>query len=372
MTESNFSSLIGIELDDRISQEFEQDGIRVPTPVQELAIPAILAGKHTVLHSGTGTGKTLGYLLPILQRLQNPAQGRCVVMTPNPELAMQSFHVANRYKAEEITTAAVTPSVTQQRQKERLTKSTRLVVGTAGRILELYSKKKMKNVTTMVLDEPDPILTSKGGAFLREVLSRPDPKVQLIIATATLGPKAQELIKDVMGDHHVMARPHHDPLNTHIAHHFIGVKNEMGKDVFLARFLEENNCKKAIVFANQPNVIRHLYRYLTEHKLKPATLSRDRNRDQCKKAVAEIKSGKARVLITTDAAARGLDLPQVDWVVHYDLPNSAQGYVHRSGRTGRAGREGTSVSILTDKGIAILKRFTKELKIACSPFQRKR
>jgi superfamily II DNA/RNA helicase len=119
-------------------------------------------------------------------------------------------------------------------------------------------------------------------------------------------------------------------------------------------------------------VIRHLYRYLTEHNLKPVTLSRDRNRDQRKQAMAQIKSGKARVLITTDAAARGLDFPQIDWVLHYDLPNSPQGYVHRSGRTGRAGRNGTSVSILTDKERAKLKRFTKELQIECSPFQRNR
>ena len=205
-------------------------------------------------------------------------------MSPNPELAMQSYRVANHYKSEDITTAALIPSITQDRQRERLTKSTRLVVGTSGRILELYSKKKMKNVTTMVLDEPDPILSSKGGAFLQEVLSRPDPKVQLIVATATLGPQTQSLIENVMGEAYVLAKPQTNPLTTHISHHFIGVKNEMGKDVCLARFIEENKCRQAIVFANQPNVIRHLFRYLTEHKLKPVTLSRDRNRDQRRQA----------------------------------------------------------------------------------------
>ena len=372
MDSQGFDTLAGLTINQQLEQRFAEDGIAGPTPVQQLAIPAILAGKHTILHSGTGTGKTLGYLLPLLQRLLEPDQGRCVVITPNAELAMQAYHVANRYKAEDLTTAAVLPNVTQQRLKERLTKNTHLVIGTSGRILELYSRKKMKNVTTMVLDEPDPILTSQGGDFLREVLSRPDPKVQLILATATLGPQTQSLIQDVMGDHYVLVKPGHNPLHTQISHHFIGVKNEMGKDVCLARFLEDNKCKRAIVFANQPNVIRHLYRYLGEHGHKPVSLSRDRNRDQRKQAIADMKSGKARVLITTDAAARGLDLPEVDWVLHYDLANSPQGYVHRSGRTGRAGREGTSVSILTDKERVTLKRFTRELEIECSPFWRKR
>ena len=131
MSKHDFAALVGLEINERIQQEFNIDGIAEPTAVQELAIPAILAGKHTVLHSGTGTGKTLGYLLPILQRLQNPEQGRCVVMTPNPELAMQSYRVANRYKDESITTASITPNVTAQRQKERLNKSTRIVIGTS-------------------------------------------------------------------------------------------------------------------------------------------------------------------------------------------------------------------------------------------------
>ncbi|MDP7038729.1 MAG: DEAD/DEAH box helicase [Myxococcota bacterium] len=372
MSEHDFAALVGLEINERIQQEFNIDGIAEPTAVQELAIPAILAGKHTVLHSGTGTGKTLGYLLPILQRLQNPEQGRCVVMTPNPELAMQSYRVANRYKDESITTASITPNVTAQRQKERLNKSTRIVIGTSGRILELYANKKMKNVTTIVLDEPDPILTSKGGDFLREILSRPEPKVQLVIATATLGPQTILLIEEIMKNDYVLVKPEIDPINTQIKHRFISVKGETGKDVSLARFIEENRCERCIVFANQPQAIRHLYRYLNEHKLKAVSISRERNRDQCKQAIEEIKSAKARVIITTDAAARGMDLPQIDWVLHYDLPNTAQGYVHRAGRTGRAGNTGTSLTILADKERAKFKKFCKALAIEAKPFRRQR
>ena len=372
MSQHGFAELNGLDINEHIEKEFAIDGIVEPTEVQASAIPAILAGKHTILHSGTGTGKTLGYLLPVLQRLQNPEQGRCVVMTPNPELAMQSYRVANRYKEENISSASLIPSVTAKRQKERLNKSTRVVIGTAGRILELYANKKMKNVTTIVLDEPDPILTSKGGDFLREILSRPEPKVQLILATATLGPQTKKLIEEVMKDDYVLVKPKTNPVNTQIKHRFISVKGETGKDVSLARFIEENRCKRCIVFANQPQAIRHLYRYLNDHKLKAVSISRERNRDQCKQAIEEIKSAKARVLITTDAAARGMDLPQIDWVLHYDLPNTAQGYVHRAGRTGRAGNTGTSLAILTDKERGKFKTFCKTLAIEAKPFQRQK
>ena len=122
--DNDFDTLGCLKFRKQVAKELPRDGITTPSAVQEFAIPAILAKQHVILHSGTGTGKTLGYLLPILQLLENPLSGRCVVMTPNPELAMQTLSVANRYKSDAITTAGVLPNITQVRQKERLTKNT--------------------------------------------------------------------------------------------------------------------------------------------------------------------------------------------------------------------------------------------------------
>ncbi len=369
---SEFNELAGFELTDIIEAAFKNDGITVPSPVQQEAIPAILEGKHAVLQSGTGTGKTLAYLLPILQKLQDPAAGRAVVLTPATELAMQIARTAAEYKVEAITVGTATSSASHGRQKARITKSTRLIIGTPGRILELYAARKMKGVQTMVIDEPDPILNSSHGDYLREILSRPEPKVQLIMAAATFGPASKALVKKRMGDDYAHIQPKDNPLHSKIDHHFISPKGKMGKDVCLARFVEENKCKKAIVFVNQPDTIRHLFRYLNEHNLKTVTLSKDRSKKDRQNAVKDMGSGKARILVTTDAAARGLDFPDVPWVFHYDLPSSPEAYVHRAGRTGRAGKTGRSVSILTDKTRSKLKMFTKILEIECTPYQRQK
>ena len=295
-----------------------------------------------------------------------------MILTPATELAMQIARTATLFKEDSLTMATAVSSVKHGRQKQRLNKSTRLIIGTPGRILELYADKKLKGVTTMVLDEPDPILTSSSGSYLREVLSRPEPKVQLIMAAATFGPQAEALIAERMGDDYAHIEPQDDPMRDQIEHHYVGLKGSTGKDVTLARFLEENDCAQAIVFVNKGKVISHLYRYLNEHGHPTVTLSEERSQKQRKEAMAAMRQGHARVLVTTDAAGRGLDFSDVPWVFHYDMPTSANSYVHRVGRTGRAGKQGTSVAILSDKERPLMKRYARELKIDCTPYKRNR
>ncbi len=286
---------LGLEVDQILRQAFEADGITLPTKVQEQAIPAILAGRHVIVHSGTGTGKTLAYLLPILQRLRQPGSGRVVVFTPATELAMQTLRVAERYKHPSVSSAALVATGNVRKQKARVQQSTQLIVGTSGRILEQFAQRKLKGVTTIVLDEPDPILAAAGGDFLREILSRPEPKVQLILAAATLGAQAQRLARDFMGETAVHTVVQRDPLQNDIAHHFVQVRDETSKDVQLARFVEENDCKRSIVFVNQPHLIRHLFRYLSERKLELATLGRDRSKLEIQKALAAFTRSEARL-----------------------------------------------------------------------------
>jgi len=367
-----FSALEGFEVTEVVTRALGQDGITDPTPVQQATMAPILEGKHVVIESGTGTGKTLAYLLPILQRLATDPAGRVVVFAPSAELAMQTLRVADRYKDPGIATGSLVGSGSHKQQKARVTKSTRLIVGTPGRILEMYAKRKLKGVTTVVLDEPDPILAHKEADFLREVLSRPDPKVQLIIAAATMGPNAERLVQQVMKQDCVRPQVRHSPLHSTITHHLVSIGNKAPKEVRLAQFIQDNRCRRAILFVNQDHLIRHLYRFLDEHNLKPVSLYSERDKQERKKAVAEFGESKARVLITNDGAARGLDVSDVEWVLHYDLPNSPQAYVHRAGRTGRAGKTGRSVVFVSDEQKSLLKRFSKELGIEFSTLDKKR
>ncbi|MEP7052759.1 MAG: DEAD/DEAH box helicase [Pseudomonadota bacterium] len=368
MDEALFTSL-GLEVDSALLQAFQADGITAPTEVQQAAIAPILAGRHVIINSGTGTGKTLAYLLPILQRLRNPESGRSLIFAPATELALQTLRVADRYKRPELNTGSLVATANPRKQKVKVTQSTRLIVGTPGRILEQFAERKLKGVTTIVLDEPDPILATKGAAYLREILSRPEPKVQLIFAAATLGSAAKSLAEEFMGDArvHTQCAPEADPLQTNITHQFLHVGSESSRDITLAHFIEEAKCKRAIVFVNQPNLLRHLFRFLSERRLKPVSLSTDRGKLDRQNALRDFNSGEARVLLTTDEAMTGIDIPDVPWVLHFELPTSALAYVHRAGRTGRAGKSGQSVLLVTREQRPWLERFGDALKVSFTP-----
>jgi ATP-dependent RNA helicase DeaD len=247
MDEAPFAAT-GLEVDEQLLQAFQADGISAPTAVQQAAIGPILAGEHVIIQSGTGTGKTLAYLLPILQRLRKPDTGRSLIFAPATELALQTLRVADRYKHPSINSGSLVATANPRQQKLKVTQSTRLIVGTPGRILEQFAERKLKGVTTIVLDEPDPILATKGADYLREILSRPEPKVQLIFAAATLGAHAERLAHDFMGDSRVHTRieTEGDPLQSHITHLFLHVGAESGRDIQLAHFIEEAKCQRAI------------------------------------------------------------------------------------------------------------------------------
>ncbi|MGC4066852.1 MAG: DEAD/DEAH box helicase [Polyangiaceae bacterium] len=251
--------------------------------------------------------------------------------------------MAERYKEPELKCCGLVASGNQRLQADKLEKSTRLVVGTPGRLLEMYERRKLKGVNIVVLDEPEPVLNSRDAAFLREVLSRPEPKLQIIVVGATMGAHAEAFVRERLGSDVVRARVSDEPLLTHIEHRAVAVRNEAEKDFVLARFLAKHPGTRAIVFANRPNLVRHLYRYLTEQGHRTVTVSRDRTKLQCEQAVRDFARGSADVLITTDQAATGLDVPGVAWVLHFELPSSAKAYIHRAGRTGRAGKTGCSV-----------------------------
>jgi ATP-dependent RNA helicase DeaD len=346
-----------------VTRALAADGIAEPNAIQQACFAPILSGRHVVIESATGTGKTLAYLLPILQRLRNAAEGRVVCFAPATELAVQIVRVVERYKEPALKVAGLVASSNSRQQQAKVQQSTRLIVGTPGRILELYAQRKLKGVGTVVLDEPEPILASRDAEYLREVLSRPDPKIQLVLAAATFGVNSRRWISERLGPDVVHCRTSEDPLRERIRHGSLWVHDETNKDRTLARFIQKMRCERAIVFVNQPNLQRHLYRFLNEQGLRTVTVSRERSKLECQQAIAEFGRSNARVLLTTDQAATGLDVPAVGWVLHYDLPVSASAYVHRAGRTGRANEAGSSVALVSQADLQKLERLARELGI---------
>ena len=357
----------GVELTERVIAALAADRITAPTAVQAAAIPAILAGEPTLMRASTGSGKTLAYLLPILQRLRAPDGRRAVVFAPGTELAMQTLRVANAYKADEVTTGSAVATTSIRRQRERVTRSTRLIVGTPDRLLDLFASGNLKGVHTIVLDELEPILTGPDTETLFELLSRSEPRVQLIVASATLGPRSVAFLERFMPAC-VRVEPPESALTDDIRHHFIRVPMGRSRDVVLARFLQDNRCRRAIVFVSDPAVASHLYFFLREHGLDPVTVSHDRSKRDRREGLDAFRDGRARVLIVSDAVARGLDVPGVEWVLHYDLPRSAQVYVHRAGRTGRAGAKGCSVALVDERAWSALQAIGKALGLRFLPW----
>ncbi len=365
---SDFDSLPGFLSTPEIDNAFEEDSISTPTEAQTNAFAGILAGQHVVIDSGTGTGKTLAYLLPLLQKLRTSPEGRVVCLAPAAELAVQTLRVASRYKAEAVNVGALVGGGNQKKQKDRVTKSTRLVVGTPGRVLEMVAARKLKGITTFVLDEPEPILSAKDADFLLEVLSRP-PRPQLIVAGATFGAHSARLIERLMGDGFTNAKSEERPLQTQIEHLRVRVRDAGDRDLHLARLLEREKRARTIVYVNQAHLIRHLYRYLMDQGMRVVTVNQERNKEQCKHALRLFAQGDADVLLTTDRAATGIDIADVELVVHYELPRSAQAYVHRAGRSGRAGKKGRSLVFAGDQERIVLKRLQKELEITFAEYK---
>jgi superfamily II DNA/RNA helicase len=364
----SFNTIEGLELTETVTKGLARQNIQTPTPVQLAAIPPILAGQPVVIHSGTGTGKTLAYLLPLLQRLRQHPQERAVVLAPSVELAMQTLHTAEAYKEPALTSMALVSSGNLERQRKKLKKHPRLIVGTPGRFFDLCPPQRPpKGVRLVVLDEPDPILSERHEAGLRVLLSRTAPPVQLVVAGATLGPNTEGLVKGLMGDDAVRTEFSQSPLHTQISHSLVVLRQGQAKDLCLVRLLNQHRPPQVVVFLSQEHRLRHLFRFLIDQGLRVVTLSLERSKADRQKAVTTFKAGEARLLLTTDSIGRGLDVPGLPWVVHYDLPPSAQAYVHRAGRTGRAGCQGQSIALVTADERALMYRYARDLGLELTP-----
>lgn len=363
----NLDAFPRIEATEPVLQALAADGIERPTPVQEGAIAPLLDGASVLLHAGTGSGKTLAYLLPILQRLRDSEAGRAVVIAPGTELALQTLRVADAYRSPEVSTGSAVASTSTRRQRERVQRSTRLVVGTPARIFELFADGKLKGTHILVLDELEPILSAPGAEFLGELLSRSTPRVQLVVASATLGPRSKAFLERFLGPESVVVAPAETALTTSIRHLAVRVPHGRSRDVVLARFVQERRCRRAIVFVSDPARASHLFHFLTEHGLRPVTVNAQRSKAERRAGMEAFREGQARVLLLSDAMGRGLDVPGVEWVLHHDLPSEPQVYVHRAGRTGRAGAEGTSVVFVEDRERGRLRRLAEALELVFEP-----
>lgn len=342
----------------------QRDGITEPTAIQAAAWGPIAQGQDTVVQATVGTGKTLAYLLPLLAKLHTDPKARFLIMAPTPELAVQILRVVESYKPAGVSSVGLIGGTNAERQKDKLKKHPTFMVGTPGRILDFVAIKKIKlpTLTALVLDESDEILASAVHDALAHLLADTALAAQKICVSATFGDGMRYLKANVLRPDCATATGGDQLLNPAIKH--ISVRCDANrKDVLLLQLLDKHHIKQALVFVNKRAYVPHLYAFLNEHGVASEGLSAERDKRSRESAMVSFRKGRARVLVATDAAARGIDIKGLPWVVHYEPARDADTYVHRSGRTGRAGADGASLTLVTAAEAHLIQRYSKALGI---------
>ncbi len=331
-----------------------EQGYETPTPIQVQAIPAILQGKDVMGAAQTGTGKTAGFTLPILERLSKgrPAQAnqaRALVLTPTRELAAQvadSVSIYARYLP--LRSAAVFGGVKINPQMIKLRKGVDVLVATPGRLLDLYNQNavRFKHLEVLVLDEADRMLDMGFIHDIRKILNLLPKYRQNLMFSATFTKQIRELGKGLGNDPvEISVSQRNTAVET--VDQWIYPVDKKQKAALLTQLILDNRWQRVLVFSRTKHGANKLTRQLESAGINAVAIHGNKSQGARTKALAEFKSGKIHILVATDSAARGLDIDQLPQVVNFDLPNVPEDYVHRIGRTGRAGATGQAISLVS-------------------------
>jgi len=341
-------------LSEPILRAVEEEGYTTPTPIQEQAIPVVLEGKDLMAAAQTGTGKTAGFALPILEKLsQGPRakanQVRTLILTPTRELAAQinaSFIAYGKHLP--LTSTVVFGGVKINPQMMILRKGVDILVATPGRLLDLYNQNAVRfnQVQVLVLDEADRMLDMGFIHDIKKILALLPQQRQTLMYSATFSEDIRELAKKLVRNPvQISVTPRNTTVKS-VKQWLIPVDKKR-KALLLIDLIKENNWEQALVFTRTKHGANKLTQQLEKAGIKAAPIHGNKSQNARTKALAEFKAGEVRILVATDIAARGLDIDQLPQVVNFDLPNIAEDYVHRIGRTGRAGYKGQAVSLVS-------------------------
>ena len=344
-------------------------GYRTPTPIQTNAIPIALAGRDVLGCAQTGTGKTAAFALPILQRLSERAKTpgrrvRALVLCPTRELAQQihdSFRTYGRHTG--LKQTVVFGGVGQGPQVRALKAGVDILVATPGRLLDLMGQgvASVSNTEILVLDEADHMLDMGFAPDLRRILTHVPKRRQTLLFSATMPPPIRKLAEDVLHNPEPVQVGRVSSAVPSVDHWVYHVEKPKKLDLLKKR-LAETPDTRTLVFSRTKHGADKIVRKLVKDGVNAAAIHGNKSQGQRTRALAEFKSGKTPVLIATDIAARGLDVDDIARVINFDLPAEPETYVHRIGRTGRAGATGTAVSFCTSDDHGLLRAIERLLR----------
>jgi ATP-dependent RNA helicase RhlE len=343
-------------LSETLVRAVTEHGYSTPTPIQVQAIPAVLAGGDLLAGAQTGTGKTAGFVLPLLQRLSEaPAQGkhfrapvRALILTPTRELAAQVEESVRIYgKYQKLTSTVVFGGVGIQPQIAHLKRGVDILVATPGRLLDLHQQHAvdLAHVEILVLDEADRMLDMGFIKDIRRILSFLPKQRQNLLFSATFSDEIKVLADTLLNKPAMIEVARRNSTVEIIAQKMHPVDRDRKREL-LAHLIKSRDWRQVLVFTRTKHGANRLVEQLDKDGISALAIHGNKSQSARTRALAEFKTGTLRVLVATDIAARGIDIDQLPHVVNYDMPNVAEDYVHRIGRTGRAGANGEAISLV--------------------------
>lgn len=356
-------------LSEALLKAVSKKGYTEPSPIQEKAIPEVLKRKDLLASAQTGTGKTAGFVLPIIQILNQGQQLRnkpirALVLTPTRELAAQIQENVEAYATyTDIQSTVIFGGVNQNPQVRRLRQGVDILVATPGRLLDLHQQGHLKldNIQILVLDEADRMLDMGFIHDIRRVLKIIPDRRQNLLFSATFSKDIKRLAGDLLHD---PVRVEATPENTtaEMVEHKIYHVDKGAKTAVVTKLIKDGDWSQVLIFTRMKHGANRLAQRLDKKGISSAAIHGNKTQGARTRALAGFKSGQVRVLVATDIAARGLDIPQLPHVINFELPNIPEDYVHRIGRTGRAGKSGEAISLVSEDEMDHLRGIEKLLR----------
>ena len=333
-----------------IKQNLEKLGYRRPTDIQYKSIPPILKGEDVLAIAQTGTGKTAAFAIPVIQLLFSRSTDnyvlRCVVMVPTHELAMQVTEVFEQLVVNtKLSVLGLFGGVDQAPQIEKLNEGIDILVATPGRMFDLESQGHIsfEDVQILIIDEADHMLELGFIHDMRRLISRIPRTRQTLFFSATINEHIKDLAYGLVRKPVRIHISPKDPVSKNVSHSVAFIEMD-DKRFFLERIVKEHPESKMLVFVRTKVRAERVRAALERVEISSQTIHGDKNQDERSDVMKNFKDGTNKILIATDISARGIDIPNVEFVINYDLPDESENYVHRVGRTGRGDKRGTAIS----------------------------
>lgn len=357
-----------LNLNPSLIEGLAKQNITTPTTIQAEAIPVILSRQDVIAQSHTGSGKTLAFVTPLFQLIDSSKREmQVLILAPTHELVMQidaQIKLLAANSGEPVTSTTIIGGANIEKQIKKLKEKPHFIVGSAGRILELIKKKKITahTIKTIVLDEADSLLDNTNTKTIQDIIKTTLRDRQLCLFSASISDNTLELAQSLMKEPVVLKTAETVEMNPNIEHFYLK-GDRRDKFELLRKLIVAEEPQRALIFVNQNDSMQEIAEKLNYHQKETFMMRGNIKKEERKRALDAFRSGKIKLLISSDLTARGLDIPEVTHIIHLDCPSNPNEYLHRAGRTARGHASGKSICIVTDKDLSTLKKYQKKFKI---------